>query len=311
MHFILRCSERGSDPLLSAVFQIVNGGIQLHDIASVVTESSHMYMGVCINWGLTGTIDIESEKFRFLGGDVRYLLGGLMCVAIKKSYYGRLDYLPIEDEEQKETSKRGSSDAEIENERFIGLVEDFEREQVGTIPTEGTAVLSEYHQRVESREENESQMTKQEFSGKPNIRDIASSSTTTDNSRPTTSISVTEQIPSQWKTIEGKFIVFIALMCSHITDVTPGHLSMKTGSGNLMLVYTTDSVTRRQLLSATTEPNDGDPNRVNFHTIITKAFRLTPLTPSILSVDGERMEYGPIQVQIHPGIMRLFSRKRK
>ena len=190
---------------------------------------------------MTGIVDVESEKLRFLGGRLRNLIGGLVCIAMKRSYYGQLSYLPIEDDETKSPL------------------------------TEAEAMQSD------------------------------------DSHKPTTDIGVSDPIPQHWKTIEGNFVIFMALTSSHITENDMMCAEAKTGSGKFILLYTFDDVTRGQLLAKLSE-NTGAVKIENFHEIHTRAFRLNPISPCIITVDGEQIDYGPIQVQMHPGMMRLFSR---
>ncbi|XP_019852648.1 PREDICTED: sphingosine kinase 2-like isoform X2 [Amphimedon queenslandica] len=226
----------------NAVFQIINGGIQTHDIASVSTGSSHSYMGVLIHWALTGSVDVESEKLRILGGELRTIVGGLISIIMKRGYQGQLSYLPIDEESSVAATERDTSSGEA--------------------------------------------------------------------ARPTTSISVSDPIPDNWKTIEGNFVMFIGLMLSHMSDSIMGHSDIKIGSGEHRIVYAFDDVTRAQLLTGLV----GSPNTAKydtFHEIRTRAFRLNPISPGFITVDGELVDYGPIQVQVHPGMMRLYSRIKK
>lgn len=222
----------------NAVFQIINGGIKKHDIASVSSSSSHSYICVLINWGMIGVIDIESERLRFLG-PIRFHISAILCLVRKRSYHGQLIYLPIEDEENAAANGVTSEEAV----------------------------------------------------------------------RPTTSIGVADPVPDNWKTIEGNFVVFVALMSGHLNDDSVFCADSKTNSGEFRIVYTFDDVTRGQLLAKMGEKT-GTEKIANIHEIRTKAFRLVPISPGIISIDGERTEYGPLQVQVHPGMMRLYSRDK-
>ena len=234
----------------NAAFQIINGGVKAHDIASVSTKSSHSYACVLIHWGLTGTVDMESERLRFLGGQLRNLIGGLIGIAMKRSYHGQLSYLPIEDDDDSEGESSSSVEANAPSDKG-----DTSEEAV----------------------------------------------------RPSTCINVTDPIPEKWKTIEGNFVVFMTMMVSHIADKDIMCAEANTGSGNFTIIYTFDDVTRGQLISKMVD-NTGTAKIENFHEVRTRAFRLNPISSGIISVDGERVEYGPLQVQVHPGMMRLFSR---
>ena len=216
-----------------ATFQIVNGGIQSHDIASLVTPENHNYMAVVVNWAFTGDVDIESESLRALGGDVRNVIGALKCVAMKRSYFGRLSYLPAEENSEEES-------------------------------------------------------------------DIST------NLLPS---SVTDPVPDNWKTVEGNFVLFIALLSSYISHGNLMFPDLVLGSGEFNIMFCFEDVTRMELLKAVadTEIAIRSPKVQIVHT---RAFRLEPITPGILSIDGERFEYLPFQIQVHKRAMRLFTRKK-
>lgn len=217
---------------------IINGGIQSHDIASVLTESSgHMYMAVVLHWAFSGDIDIESERFRLFGGEIRTWISALFCIALKRAYHGQLSYLPIEE-------GGGNGDP----------------------------------------------MTNQ-------------------SNRPLPSFSLSDPVPDNWKTIEGNFVVFFSFMCSHVADSIIGHPDMRIGAGKQNIVYAFDDVKRSELLLGMSDVK----NRLkcdSFNDIHAREFRLTPFTPGIISIDGEKIEYGSVQIKILPGMMRLFSRKK-
>jgi diacylglycerol kinase family enzyme len=223
----------------NAAFMIVNGGIQSHDIASLMTPSTHVYIAVVVSWGLVSVIDIESEKFRFLGGDIRFILGALKCIALKRCYQGRFSYLPLDENES------GND--------------------------EGTAV-------------------------DPLSTHLLSP--------------IDAPVPDNWTTVEGSFSVFIMGMCSHIAHTAPIFSELVIGSGHMSILYAMDNIYRMELLKTLVKP-EIIPSLDTPQYIHTKAFRLEPISPGILSVDGENFEYTPFQVQVHPGLMRLFSRKRQ
>jgi diacylglycerol kinase family enzyme len=223
----------------NAAFMIVNGGIQSHDIASLMTQSTHVYVASVVHWAYIGDVDIESEKFRFLGGDIRFILGALKCIALKRCYQGRFSYLPLDENES------GND--------------------------EGTAV-------------------------DPLSTHLLSP--------------IDAPVPDNWTTVEGDFTLFIAQQSSHLSQEFQIFPEVQLGSGQMHILYALEDLKRSEIVSAFV-----DTTRISnintFHAVSTKAFRLEPISPGILSVDGENFEYTPFQVQVHPGLMRLFSRKRQ
>lgn len=206
-------------------------------------------MAVIAHWALTGDIDIESETFRILGGELRSIIGALKCTVLKRLYRGCLSYLPIDT-----TSPTHLSENELSGNEDVGGA--MERPQTHLLPP-----------------------------------------------------SLSDPVPDNWESVEGQFSLFVGLMSAFMAHEFIGHPDVKVGSGEFCLLYGLNDVTRRHMLSALV-----DTERLRtldvVHEIRTKAFRLNPITPGIISIDGELIEYTPFQVQIHPHMMRVFSRKK-
>lgn len=119
---------------------------------------------------------------------------------------------------------------------------------------------------------------------------------------------LSDSVPSSWKTIEGNFVVVTSQLGPFI-----GH-RVTLGSGKMCVTYCLDDVTRIGMLtSLLTYGTTGEYlQREDYHTVKTRAFRLEPLTsPGIIAIDGEEMEYGPHQVQLHPRLLCFMSRRRR
>ena len=206
-------------------------------------------MAVIAHWALTGDIDIESEKFRILGGELRNVIGALKCTVLKRLYRGCLSYLPMDT-----TSPIHSSEDEpSENENIAGGMQ---RPQTHLLPP-----------------------------------------------------SLSDPVPDNWESVEGQFLLFVGLMSAFMAHDFIGHADVRVGSGEIRLLYGLNDVTRWHMLAALADTEKLITLDV-VHEIRTKAFRLSPITPGIISIDGELLEYVPFQVQIHPHMMKVFSRKK-
>ena len=108
MH-LLYVVPREDMSLASAALQIIRGGVEAVDLATVHTVSNEtLYMLLLAQWGMLADIDIESERFRRLGGKTRDILGALKCIAQRRTYRGRLHYLPVSALEEEQESAVGS-----------------------------------------------------------------------------------------------------------------------------------------------------------------------------------------------------------
>ena len=60
--------------MTSAIFGIIRGNLMDLDICSVITPTEKLYAFLSVTWGLVSDVDIESERYRFLG-ETRFLIG--------------------------------------------------------------------------------------------------------------------------------------------------------------------------------------------------------------------------------------------
>ena len=215
-------------------------------------------MFMTFQWGIFSDADIESEKFRVLGGYLRDVSAALWLLLQKRAYEGRLSYLPLQDD----------SSPIIEEESMCTTV---------------------------NNEANGETATSSNWQGPlddllpPNLSD---------------------PVPSTWKTIEGNFVSLVAVLCACVADFYTVLPDLSIGSGEMGILYALDNITRWELFNQLTSGSGRYPEFESVHQIRTRAFRLEPITPGRITVDGELLEYGPCQFQLHSNLMRAFSRKR-
>ena len=124
--------------LASAALQIIRGGVEAVDVATVQTVTNDtLYMMLMAQWGMIADIDIESESLRKLGGKTRDILGALKCIAQKRTYSGQLHYLPVDASEEEQASV---ADVPGEKQHQSGMC----ATKVTEIHVSATVVLVEY-----------------------------------------------------------------------------------------------------------------------------------------------------------------------
>lgn len=90
--------------LTNCTFILCKGLYTQMDLVSLSTASGkHFFSFLGFGWGFISDVDIDSEKYRWLGS-ARFTLGTLQCLAKLRVYQGRLSYLPM-------TTEQGSSPA--------------------------------------------------------------------------------------------------------------------------------------------------------------------------------------------------------
>lgn len=81
------------DPVIAALYLIKGYTTKLDIIKCVQAEETH-YSFLNLSWGFAADIDIESEKYRFMG-PLRLTVGTLARIISLRRYKGRLCYLPV------------------------------------------------------------------------------------------------------------------------------------------------------------------------------------------------------------------------
>ncbi|MGH2415372.1 MAG: hypothetical protein ACRDEA_17120, partial [Microcystaceae cyanobacterium] len=112
------------------------------------------------------------------------------------------------------------------------------------------------------------------------------------------------------QTIEDEFIVFWAMnvsWASHSIKAAP-HAHFSDGAMDLLIVR--KGISKWQLLCAFLRTGNGEHVNlpyVEYYKV--RSFRLQPLTKrGILAVDGEQVDYAPIQMEVLRGVARIFCR---
>ena len=129
-------------------------------------------------------------------------------------------------------------------------------------------------------------------------------------------VPLTEPVPDTWVTKEGDFHQVGAALRPVLSLPVLGFFvdpSIPFENGSMRLMWTGDRFSRStatKIISGSPEIATTDESK--FVRVNVKAFRLEPETaPGCICVDGELVPYGPIQGQVHQGLIRVMSRRRK
>uniref|UniRef100_A0A3P9BMD4 sphingosine kinase n=1 Tax=Maylandia zebra TaxID=106582 RepID=A0A3P9BMD4_9CICH len=120
-----------------------------------------------------------------------------------------------------------------------------------------------------------------------------------------------QPVPDTWTVVkEEDFVLVLAIYQSHLAEdlwTVPGAMA---DDGLIHLFYVTAGISRPALLRLFLAMEKGGHLACGCPHLVyekVKALRLEPITPQgMITVDGEVVEYGPVQAQIHPGIARLM-----
>ena len=124
---------------------------------------------------------------------------------------------------------------------------------------------------------------------------------------------LSQDVPGSWKTLQVDLLSFSALLTSHISRSFIGDPAKRIGSGGLRVVLFRSEMSRFDLVRLLMDSESGKHlSREHVTVLEVSAFRLEVVTePGMITVDGEAMPYGRLQVELHPRVARLMSRKRR
>lgn len=124
---------------------------------------------------------------------------------------------------------------------------------------------------------------------------------------------LTAPLPSHWVCKEGSFIMVHASYQTHLGDDVFFAPNAKLNDGIIWLLVLHAGLSRSQLLSFLLNLSSGghlDTSSELVEMIPVKAFRLVPdegaNNVGHITVDGEKVEYGPIQAEIFPGLSNVM-----
>lgn len=120
-----------------------------------------------------------------------------------------------------------------------------------------------------------------------------------------------EPLPSDWVTLEKSFTFVTAQLPTHLGPDACSAPSARFNDGVIHLLILSWEVSRLQAFSLIKEIDKGTHiNNPLIEYIPVHAFRLTPEPTDPMRhmvVDGEEVEYGPIQASVLPGVVRLMA----
>ncbi|KAG9334302.1 hypothetical protein JZ751_008284 [Albula glossodonta] len=113
-----------------------------------------------------------------------------------------------------------------------------------------------------------------------------------------------------WVTIEGDFVLVLALYQSHLGADLHAAPQAKFDDGLIHLTFVRAGISRATLLRLFLAMERGAHLSLSspyVSHVPARAFRLQPLSlRGTLTVDGELVPYGPLQAQVHPSMARLI-----
>lgn len=267
------------------------------DLVSIhLASSPRLFSFLSLAWGFIADVDIESEKYRHIGA-VRFTIGTLVRLASLRVYRGRLAYLPA-------TEDGGSRGGLRNNMRCNNHVSSL---SPACLPSRRSRDSPCHNTFYNSCHSNNSLSVR---------RTESSSSRSAINAPPgppgSLLVPLGQPLPSDWVVVEEEdFVLMLAMYQSHLAEDLLAAPDATLDDGIIHLFCIKAGISRFALLRLLLAMEKGAHLARNCqHLVHTKvrALRLEPYSPKgIITVDGEVVEYGPVQAEVHRGLARLVS----
>ncbi|XP_072378105.1 sphingosine kinase 1-like [Diabrotica undecimpunctata] len=295
-------------PVLPSALAIVRNHSEFMDLVRVETTSQIVFSFLSVGWGLLSDIDIESEKFRILGGQ-RFTIWSLARLIGLRSYGGKLWYLPAELPLVEQQNNLVFSS-------IVGSNVDLPSE-VNLETKAGRPRVDSWYSANSRRSAYFSATGSSYQSTADSAGAVGASPNPAERPRmygPASQIpAVLAPLPTKWECISGRFVMVHASYQSHLGEDCLFAPDATLNDGKIWLLIVRAGATRSQLLQfllglstgahATSKSFDGLVELIPVH-----AFRIEPdmTEEGYITVDGELVEYGPIQAEMFPSLCRVM-----
>ncbi|KAK4877073.1 hypothetical protein RN001_009579 [Aquatica leii] len=295
------CGEPYSPPSLPAALAATRSHHEMMDLVRVETTSQIMFSFLSIGWGILSDIDIESEILRALG-EPRFTLWSLARLIGLRSYTGKVYYLPADANitpcDNKMPSFDLSNNADLPSEVHLETNNGRQRlDSWYSAASRRSAYFSTTGSSYQSTTESDGENLE-----KPRMYGPASQLPC-----------LTAPLPPNWKCLTGRFILVHASYQTHIGSDLFISPQGKLNDGLMWLLIIHASASRTQVLQfllGLATGSHANPNLwdgvIEMFTV--RAFRIEPdvRERGYLTVDGECVEYGPIQAEIFPSLVKVM-----
>ncbi|XP_028163672.1 sphingosine kinase 1-like [Ostrinia furnacalis] len=276
-----------------------------------------MFSFLSVGWGLLADIDIESERLRAIGSQ-RFAIWAVARLVGLRRYRGVLSYAKIKDVSNLPKPKQPftlshsiSQDGALDSPDAEAFIDCDDHAEVFTSAVNGK------HQRVDSWYSVNSRR-----SAFYSTRGSEYHSVTSEGSEMRSPVhacmhgpashlpSLMSQLPSHWVHEEGEFVLVHVSYQSYIGEDFFFAPRSQLSDGVMWMLIIKSGVRRSQLLSFLLNAESGTHAEIDseyIKMVPVSAFRIVPEgSEGNLAVDGEVVEYGPIQAEIFPNIVNVL-----
>lgn len=274
------------------------------DLVRVETKSQTIFSFLSVGWGFLSDIDIESERLRMLGGQ-RFTVWCIARLIGLRSYSGKVYYLPASTTTPINLNNKSNIEMEnIELPSEVVLETQAGRQRLDSWYSAASRRSAYFSATGSSYQSTADSGAGDCFDGMEKAQMYGPASQLP---------CLTTTLPTTWQCLEGRFIMVHASYQTHLGEDCLIAPDAKLNDGIIWLLIIRDNVSRSQLLQFLLGLSTGahagvqsPDNAIEF--IPVRAFRIEPdLNESgYMTVDGEQVEYGPIQAEVFPSLARVM-----
>uniref|UniRef100_A0A673HND3 YegS/DAGK C-terminal domain-containing protein n=1 Tax=Sinocyclocheilus rhinocerous TaxID=307959 RepID=A0A673HND3_9TELE len=259
--------------LISCGFFLCKGLVSRLDLTSVCMASSQ-----CLFF----------EKYRHVGA-ARFTVGTLVRLASLRVYRGKLVYLPIENPMSRPS--------------LVDSTASFSH----TLPQSNSDSCCPSNYLFGHTLQNSSNSNNTPNSKQSNPSSLAVLGPTDFLLNP-----LNQPVPKHRTVVQDEdFVLVVAMYQSHLAEDMLDAPASRLDDGIIHLIYVKAGISRRSLLHLFLAMEKGGHLNTNCPHVVyvkVKALRLEPYSPKgIITMDGELVDYGPVQAQIHGSLARLIA----
>ncbi|XP_011185060.2 sphingosine kinase 1 [Zeugodacus cucurbitae] len=330
-------------PILYATLTCIAGKLAPMDLVRIDTgkegKACEMYSFLSVGWGLIADIDIESERLRSIGAS-RFTFWTIRRLIGLRTYSGKLSYIRCERKDARKTFGTRVSTVSNEERRLPPEVQEFydipnppagikdddfvtktnnkEDDEFGdAISLDRVSFRSNadsWHSAMSKRTAYFSVTDQSLRSRRSVLSRLESINLEYESRRPPSTIPTLDQpLPADtWHTEEGEYVMVHAAYTTHLSSDCFFAPDSRLNDGIIYLVIIRGGVGRSQLAHFLLGMSSGthlpkEPNKY-IEVVPVRAFRIEPSPDKegIMAVDGERVDYGPLQGEILPGMIKVM-----
>ncbi|KAI5697102.1 hypothetical protein M8J75_005136 [Diaphorina citri] len=305
------------NPVLVSTLNIVQGVSTPMDLIRAQTKSQVVFSFLSIGWGLLADIDIESERIRAVGSQ-RFAIWSVARLIGLRTYQGTLSYLRVPEHKLAQHRKRAVSKCmSTQSLNFMSPLPSSKSFHSDSIDLETEAPRTDVSTAVQVRfriSRHDSFHSVHSAKSSFHSTGAGSSYQSLHELGPVTMYGPSSQlpplhqpVPAHWEVIDGDFIMVHAAYQSHLAGDCYFSPRSELYDGIIWLFYIKAGISRNNLFHVSLA--SGSHIKVpGVEMIPVEAFRLVPHSSgSYIVVDGEVLDYGPIQAEIFPGKYTKFQ----